>query len=201
VLPLQAGPELSVAATKSFVTSLAAGAAIMAQWTGEARLRDAVSRLPETLSAATQIEWPAFEELAGDAASLYVLGRGPSLPIAAETALKLKETCAIHAEAHSTAEVMHGPLELMEAGFPVLAYAPDDAAAPSIAEAVNRMRQIGANLCVVARDGMSYVPTGHFLVEPISLIQTAYLAIEHVAVARGRDPDHPRLLRKVTETL
>ncbi len=60
--------------------------------------------------------------------SFFVLGRGPSFPIAQEVALKLKETCAIHAEAYSIAEVMHGPWELVDRGFPVLAFAPDDAA-------------------------------------------------------------------------
>ena len=66
---------------------------------------------------AAQLSWPGFTDFARDAGSLYVLGRGPSFPIAQETALKLKETCAIHAEAYSVAEVMHGPWELMEAGL------------------------------------------------------------------------------------
>ena len=118
-LALHAGEERSVAATKSFIVSCVAGAAIVAHWSGDA-------------GAALGRRAPAGDAGRGrapDVAGLHgfrarmrarsiVLGRGPSFPIAQETALKLKETCAIHAEAYSVAEVMHGPWELMEAGFP-----------------------------------------------------------------------------------
>ena len=200
-LALHAGPELSVAATKSFIVSLAAGAAIVAQWLGRADLIAAVAALPERLDAAARIAWPQLQALAGDAESLYVLGRGPTLPIAAETALKLKETCAIHAEAYSIAEVMHGPWELMGAGFPVFAYSPDDRSRPSSLEAIAKMRNTGANVVVVEDGGLPYARTGDPLLDPISMILTAYLGIEKVAQARGRDPDRPRLLKKVTETI
>ncbi len=199
-LPLHAGAELSVAATKSFITSCAAGAAIVAHWLDRPALLDAVQQLPATLEKAARIEWPAFTSFAAQASSLYVLGRGPSLPIAAETALKLKETSAIHAEAYSVAEVMHGPWELMQDGFPVLAYAPDDAAFSLTQDAVTKMRQAGATVQVVGRGGLDYAAAGDPLLDPISMIQTAYLAIEKVAEAKGRDPDRPRLLKKVTET-
>lgn len=84
-------------------------------------------------------------DLRREAKLLYVLGRGPSYPIAAETALKLKETCAIHAEAYSAAEVMHGPLEL-EPGFPLLVYAQDDAALPGTRAAVKKLEAMGADV-------------------------------------------------------
>src|SRR5215468_9052200 len=96
-LPLCAGPEASVAATKSFIASLAAGAALAARWAGAEDLWQAVQKLPEHLSRAAAIDWPEAVDLASGAKSIYVLGRGPALPIAQETALKLKETCAIHA--------------------------------------------------------------------------------------------------------
>ena len=121
-LPLCAGPEKSVAATKTFIVSLVASAAIVAEWKGDAALSRAIAELPEQLSRARELVWNSFIETTARAESLYVLGRGPSFPIASETALKLKETCAIHAEAYSAAEVMHGPLELVEAGFPVLVH-------------------------------------------------------------------------------
>ena len=199
-LALHAGEERSVAATKSFIASCAAGAAIVAHWSGDVALRQAVERLPETLAEAARLSWPGFADLAKEAGSLYVLGRGPSLPIAQETALKLKETCAIHAEAHSVAEVMHGPLELMEPGFPVLVYAPADAARGNTLEAVAKMRRAGADVRVVGED-LPHVPAGHPLLDPLCMMQTAYLEIERLAVSLGRDPDRPRLLRKVTETL
>ena len=130
-LPLHAGPELSVAATKSFIVSLVAGAAIVAHWLDHKDLLAAIAALPDQLAKAAKMDWPEAVDLAKDAESLYVVARGPSLPIATETALKLKETCAIHAEAYSIAEVMHGPLELLGEGFPVLAYSPEDSARQS----------------------------------------------------------------------
>lgn len=199
-LALQAGEERSVAATKSFIVSCAAAAAIVAQWSGDAALQAAVARLPETLAGSVRLPWPGFTDFATEAASLFVLGRGPAYPIAQETALKLKETCAIHAEAYSVAEVMHGPWELMEKDFPVLIYAPGDAARANTIEAAAKMRATGADVRVVG-DGLPFAPTGHTLLDPISMIATAYIEIERVAGAMGRDPDRPRLLKKVTETL
>ena len=200
-LPLHAGPELSVAATKSFIVSLAAGAAIVAQWLGRADLIAAVNSLPERLAAAARIDWPEFVDLARHADSLYVLGRGPALPIAAETALKLKETCAIHAEAYSIAEVMHGPWELMGEGFPVFAYSPDDRSRESSRQALAQIRGTAARVVVAETGGLNYARTAEPLLDPVTMIQTAYLAIEKVAQALGRDPDRPRLLKKVTETI
>jgi glutamine---fructose-6-phosphate transaminase (isomerizing) len=199
VLPLCAGPELSVAATKSFIAALAAGAAISAHWRNDG-LSAIVEALPDTLRKADAIAWPQAIDLVRDADSLYVLGRGPSLPIAAETALKLKETCAIHAEAYSIAEVMHGPLELLGEGFPILAYSPDDRSRATTVEAIARMRRTGAHVLVAEQGGLPFAPAGHPLFDPISMIQTAYGFIEAVARLRGRDPDRPRLLKKITET-
>ena len=198
-LSLEAGEERSVAATKSFISSCVAGAAIVAHWSGDAALLAAVEKLPETLDRAVRVQWPGFTDFAKDAVSLFVLGRGPSYPIAQETALKLKETCAIHAEAYSVAEVMHGPWELMGADFPVLVYAPDDAAYANTEEAAAKMRAAGADVRV-AGNGLPVAASGHPLLDPVSMIATAYLEIEKVAVALGRNPDRPRLLKKVTET-
>lgn len=199
-LPLEAGPELSVAATKSFIVSLVAGAALIAAWIDDADLRARISALPDVLARACRIDWPEMAEQGTAAHSLYVLGRGPALPIASEVALKFKETCAIHAEAYSSAEVLHGPLELLEERFPVIAFVADDAAAPATAAALARMRAAGGRVVQIGVGGAEFAATGHPLLDPISMIQTAYLVIERVARARGRDPDRPRLLQKVTET-
>ena len=200
-LPLHAGPELSVAATKSFIVSLVAGAAIVAHWLNDSKLLAVISALPEHLEKASRIDWPEVVGFARDAESLYVVGRGPTLPIAAETALKLKETCAIHAEAYSIAEVMHGPLELLGDGYPVLAYSPEDRARASSIDALAKIAKTGAHVLVAAKGGLPFERTGHSLIDPISMIQTAYRFVEATALARGRDPDRPRLLRKVTETI
>jgi glucosamine--fructose-6-phosphate aminotransferase (isomerizing) len=200
-LPIHAGPELCVAATKSFIVSLAAGAALAAQWLGKHELIAAVADLPQRLEKAVRLAWPGVTVMAKEAESLYVLGRGPSLPIAGETALKFKETCGIHAEAYSIAEVMHGPLELLGEDFPVLIYSPEDRSRASSREAIARIKATGADVLVVEEGGLAYTRTLDTLLDPIAMIQTAYPCIEAVARARGRDPDKPRLLRKVTETI
>jgi glucosamine--fructose-6-phosphate aminotransferase (isomerizing) len=200
-LPLHAGPELSVAATKSFIVSLVAGAAIVANWLDRKDLLAAIAALSDQLANAAKIDWPDAVDLAKDAESLYVVARGPSLPIATETALKLKETCAVHAEAYSIAEVMHGPLELLGEGFPVLAYSPEDSARQSSRGSLDKMRQTGARVLVAEKGGLPFMRTSNPLLDPISIIQTAYRFVEATAVARGRNPDKPRLLKKVTETV
>jgi len=198
---LCAGPEISVAATKSFIASLATAAALAAEWANSRDMQDTVQNLPTVLGRAAKIDWPEAIDVASRVDSIYVLGRGPALAIAQETALKLKETCAIHAEAFSMAEVMHGPLELLTGEIPVLAYSPDDASRPFALEALAKLRKIGAKVLAVESGGMAYAPTGHPLLDPISMIQTAYRIVEATARMRGRDPDNPRLLTKVTETV
>jgi glucosamine--fructose-6-phosphate aminotransferase (isomerizing) len=205
-LPLHAGPETSVAATKSFVASLAAAARIVSAWAGEAAWAAATDRLPEALAAASQVRWEGAPEVIAEAGSLYVLGRGPSYPIALEAALKLKETCAIHAEAYSAAEVMHGPLELVGEDFPVLVFSPGDRARPGMVEAIARLRAAGATVLAVEpgpgeAGRLPYADPGHPFLEPVSMVQSFYRCAEETARLRGRDPDRPRMLRKVTETV
>ncbi len=199
-MPLCADPEKSVAATKSFIVSLVAAASIVAAWMDDDALSDAIQRLPEQLQSACAIEWPGFVVQAAAAKSFYVLGRGPALSIARETALKLKETCAVHAEAYSVAEVMHGPLELVEAAFPLLVFGQADVALKGTQAAVAKLRALGAHICFAGGD-LPVVEAAHPLLSPIPMIQTAYLAIERVAQLRGLNPDRPRHLQKVTETV
>jgi glutamine---fructose-6-phosphate transaminase (isomerizing) len=200
-LPLHAGPELSVAATKSFIVSLVASVAIVAHWLNDRELLKSILELPDYLAKATLIDWPEAVALAQNSESLYVVGRGPTLPIAAETALKLKETCAIHAEAYSIAEVMHGPLELLGENYPVLAYSPEDKSRASSLDALIKLRKTGAQVLAVEDGGLPFQHTRNPLLDPISIIQTAYRFVEATAIARCRDPDKPRLLKKVTETV
>jgi glucosamine--fructose-6-phosphate aminotransferase (isomerizing) len=200
-LPLCAGPERSVAATKSFIASLAGAAAIVAAWSRNDALKQAVQQLPAQLEKACVVQWPDFVPRLRDAKSLYVLGRGPTLPIAAEAALKLKETCALHAEAYSAAEVMHGPLELVSPGFPALAFSPDDAARAATATTLDRLRKEGAVVMEIGSPAHPSVAAGHALLQALPMIQTAYLHIEQLAQARGRNPDTPQHLKKVTETV
>ena len=204
-LSLCAGPELSVAATKTFIASTALAARVAAEWSGDGELKAAVEELPRVIDGAVTIRWPAVEEAFAAAASLYVLGRGPSLPMAQEAALKLKETGGIHAEGYSPAEVMHGPVELSRPGFPVLLFSPDDRSRPLARETAAALRASGASVFVAGPanaggDTLPSAPAAHPHLDPISMIATFYGSAERIARLRGRDPDRPRLLEKVTTT-
>src|SRR6185369_16747812 len=127
VIPLRAGPELSVAATKSYLATLAALARLVAAWTNSSALETAIVALPDQMDRAWQLDWTAPLPLLQTAEHLYVVGRGLGLGAAQEIALKCKETCGLHAEAFSSAEVRHGPFALLGPRFPALLLAQNDA--------------------------------------------------------------------------
>jgi glucosamine--fructose-6-phosphate aminotransferase (isomerizing) len=205
VLPMAAGPELSVAATKTVVASMAALLRLAASWTGDPAMTSALDRLPERLSAATDLDWrPALPSLA-KATSLVTIGRGPTLSIAREASLKLKETSNLHAEAFSGAEFMHGPVTLVSDRYPILMFMPNDEAAPGLAALAADLRRKGAAL-FVAEPGVA--ATGRLPAlapdqpeaDAICLIQSFYGMAVRLASMRGLDVDRPRHLKKVTRT-
>ncbi|MEJ6785702.1 SIS domain-containing protein [Aminobacter sp. Piv2-1] len=205
-IDIRAGIEKSVAATKTFVNSAVAGLAVLGHWTGDAKLLAALDALPEHFAKAVDCDWMGIAEALTDGNSLFILGRGPSFAIANEAALKFKETCAMHAESYSAAEVMHGPLALVRPGFPVLALAARDASEPSIAEAADGLADRGAAIHItssLARKAkvLPHVATGHPLTDPLMLIASFYGFVEAFARHRGLNPDSPPNLRKVTETI
>ena len=126
-----------------------------------------------------------------------------ALPVAQEAALKFKETGGLHAEAFSAAEVRHGPMALVGAGFPVLAFLPADETRGSVEETLHTFRAAGASVWTVGGDGPGALPTvdADPALLPIAQIQALYRLVEDVAKRRGHDPDAPPMLRKVTETL
>jgi glutamine---fructose-6-phosphate transaminase (isomerizing) len=208
LLPLHAGAERSVAATKSTIASLVAGANLVGYWTEDSELVAALAKLPTVLdsSCAAPPSTAAVETLS-KASSLFVIGRGATHAIAAEAALKLKETSAIHAEAFSSAEVLHGPAGVVGQGFPVLAFAPADAARQGFFETLDRLASFGATPLLIDCEPHARWPTvvamdgGHALLTPIVALHAFYRLAEATARQRGRDPDRPPHLAKVTETL
>lgn len=202
VVALSAGPELSVAATKSYIVSLAALAAIVADWTMDAALAQAVDRLPDLLPRAFALDWsPALPALL-DATNLFVIGRGYGFGVAQEAALKLKETCGLHAEGFSAAEVQHGPMAIVGEGFPILAFAGSDATGEGVRDTATQFESRGANVALADARGDGNLPAiaEHPVVEPILMIQSFYAFAERLSVARGFDPDRPPFLNKVTRT-
>ena len=205
-IDLSAGKEQSVAATKSFVSSVVAGLAVLGYWTGDSVLVSSLKELPAAFSRAVEADWTPFLEALSDRNSLYVLGRGPAFAIAQEAALKFKETCGIHAEAYSAAEVLHGPARIVEAGFPVLALAARDASEAGVAEIADRLAKQGATAFattdrVALANRLPFAPTGHPITDGLSLIVSFYGFVEALSRHRGFDPDHPPLLKNVTETV
>jgi glucosamine--fructose-6-phosphate aminotransferase (isomerizing) len=210
VIALRAGTETSVAATKSYLATLAALVRVVAAWTENAPLQESVESLPGLLERSWALDWSAALPLLDKAQHLYVVGRGLGLGAAQEVALKCKETCGLHAEAFSSAEVRHGPYALLGSGFPALLLAQDDATRAGIEVLADELARRGVPLLVAgARSGHApasgaiMLPTIETTAElgPILLVQSAYRLIVTLALRRGFDPDHPAHLRKVTETL
>jgi len=203
--PLRAGPELSVAASKSYIAALSATVQLVAAWSGDVKLLAALQGLPDLLERAWALDWTAALPALKEAQSLYVLGRGLGFGVAEEAALKLKETCGLHAEAFSAAEVRHGPMALVGPGFPVLAFAQDDetrdgveaVAAAAAAQGAPVMKAGGRELA-----GVVSLPTepACAVLEPIAYALSFYRLANALALARGRDPDQPPHLSKITET-
>lgn len=207
VLPLNAGEEKSVAATKSYIASLAAILQLVGHWRVDAGIENAVSRLPEDLRRALEDNWSGHAAALAGVHDLYVAGRGVGFAVAQEAALKLKEVCGIHAEAVSAAELMHGPMTLAGRDFPVILFSQNDEALPNLADLSRTLLGWGvpifaagpaaATAGAVALDSA----TLHPFAQPIAAIQSFYPLAETLALALGRDPDRPPRLSKVTETI
>ncbi len=201
---LAAGEERSVAATKSFIASLAAIARIVAEWSDDDGLRSDLRALPALLRQAWALDWSALVGELTAASDLYVLGRGVGYAAAQEAALKLKETSQLHAEAFSTAELRHGPMALVREGFPALMFSQSDETGRNVEETAGALAERGARVLLAGSDarGATTLPSilSPPLLEPILQIQSFYRAANALAVARGLDPDRPPHLAKVTET-
>ncbi|WP_308418623.1 SIS domain-containing protein [Chitinimonas arctica] len=204
-LPLEAGPEYAVAATKSYIASLAAGARLVAHWADDQVLLDGLAALPDALGRALETDWSAGVEALRQAERIMIVGRGLTLPIALEAALKCKETAAIQAEAFSGAEIKHGPMALIEKGYPLLIFAPRGAAQAGLIKLAAEMRERGAKVLLAApadipERELTLPPAPLPELDALTAISAFYPMIEALARARGFDPDQPRHLNKVTLT-
>lgn len=205
-IDILAGPERSVAATKSFVSSAVAGLALIGHWTNDQKLLAAIDDLPSAMAKAVTCDWSPFAAALENENSLFILGRGPSLAISNEIALKFKETSGVHAESYSAAEVMHGPKAIVGKGFPVLVLAARDAAEASLIDAADRLAEQGAAVFLTSNKpsqatALPFVATSHPLTDPLALLVSFYAFVEEFARSRGFNPDEPPHLRKVTETI
>jgi glutamine---fructose-6-phosphate transaminase (isomerizing) len=206
VIPLHAGPELSVAATKSYICSVTALMHLVACWGEDAELQEALSSLPTLLARAWEQDWTSAVESLSTSSNLFVLGRGYSFGVALEAALKFKETCGLHAEALSSAEVKHGPMAIINSGFPVLIFGQEDKSMSGVAKLAEDFLNRDANV-MLAAEGQSVpgrlpvIAGVHAACAPLLLIQSFYRMVNELSLRRGFNPDIPPHLNKVTETL
>jgi len=208
-IDIGAGSERAVAATKSFVLSLTAIVHLVGAWTRDAVLLRALQVLPEVLGQSAATDWSRAIPLLARHESLFVVGRGPGLPIAREFALKLKEVCGVHAEAVSAAELLHGPVSIAAPSMPAIVLAGDAQAQPSLDAAAACLHAAGAPVvwvsCTRRADQRSAAVVGipqapDPLLQPIVAVQAAYPFFAQLARVRGRDPDNPPHLQKITRT-
>jgi glucosamine--fructose-6-phosphate aminotransferase (isomerizing) len=205
-LGVKAGPERSVAATKSVLATLAGTLALTAAWTGDATLAAAIARLPERLAGALPLDWSALGDRLARSDRMFTVGRGPGLAVASEAALKLAETDGIAGLAYSSAELPHGPRTLAGPDFPVLGFVQDDAGRDGTTTLLSDLAARGTPVLAAGANGpgvgeLPTVPPDHPDTDLLPQLASFYLAAEAAARARGRDPDHPPGLAKVTRTI
>lgn len=211
VIPLQAGGEKSVAASKTYTASLAAIAKLAAHWSGETHLIENLARVPR-LAVDTIEQHQLVREIArqlSDQERLLVIGRGFDYCTLHEIALKIKELAYVFALAYSAADFLHGPIAMVEAGVPVLAVAVEGATLQPLKDLIREIRSLQVKLVVITNDTelllnteMSIqLPAGlpEWLSPIVSVIPGQLLAL-HLALYKGHDPDNPRALRKITRT-
>jgi len=205
LVPLHAGPERSVAATKSYIASLAALVQLVASWADDAELAAALRAVPALLERAWRLDWSAAVTRLTGASNLYVIGRGTGLGVAQEAALKFKETCGLHAEAVSAAELRHGPMALVRDGFPLLMFAQDDETRAGVVQLAAELAARRADVLIagaqVAEATALPSERAHPVIEPLLFAQSFYRMANALSLARGHDPDRPPHLAKVTSTL
>jgi len=201
-LPIGAGPEHSIAATKTFVATAVTLMRLAAAWAGDAALHAAICRLPARLKLASALEWGPAAEVLCNVTQLATIGRGPTLAIAREAALKLKEVCNLHTEAFSAAEFLHGPIALVEPRYPVLMFVPGDAAAHGMRELARDLSGRKAALLVAdaVAGGLPVLRADQPETDALCLVQSFYAMLLTLADRLDIDVDKPRNLQKITRT-
>ncbi|HEX9072444.1 MAG TPA: SIS domain-containing protein [Pseudolabrys sp.] len=203
VLPIGAGTEDAVAATKTVVLSMIAGAQLVAALARDDDLNDSLQHLPLRLSGALACNWSAWADSAAGAAAAFVVGRGYGLGCVREIALKVAEILRVPTLGYSAAELRHGPRASITPATPVLVLRQNDQAAATVDEIVRDLHDAGDRVFTAggAAGTLPWIGDGHPVCDPVLMLIPAYRAIEAAARRRGFDPDNPPYLSKVTRTL
>jgi glucosamine--fructose-6-phosphate aminotransferase (isomerizing) len=203
VLPIGAGTEYAVAATKTVVLSMIAGAQLVAALARDDDLNDSLRHLPLRLSDALACDWSAWADCAASAPAAFVVGRGYGLGCVREIALKVAEILRVPALGYSAAELRHGPRASISPATPVLVLRQNDQAAATVDDLVRDLDDAGERVFTAggAVGTLPWIGDGHPVCDPVLMLIPAYRAIEEAARRRGFDPDNPPYLSKVTRTL
>ncbi|WDT85140.1 glucosamine-6-phosphate deaminase NagB-II [Alteromonas sp. 009811495] len=200
VIPLSAGEEKAVAATKSFIATLSALLHLCARWRENDALFESLATLPESLQKVIESPNQLTANYLENTRNTIVLGRGFGYAVGREVALKLKEVLGIHAEAFSSAEFIHGPVTLVEKKLKLIALNILDESAPFHADMVGDVRARGGECLDLGFTTGTSVSDVHPRVSALLLMQRFYLDIEQIAIEWGLNPDTPPGLNKVTKT-
>lgn len=203
VLPIGAGPERSVAATKSVIGAMALGALLVARVAEDAALAAALERLPDRLERACGLDWSEAGAALQGAAAAFVTGRGYGSATAREIALKAMEVLRLPVLAYSAAELPHGPRAAIGPRTPVLALRVADETAAAVDAVLADLAAAGLAPLHAGGDAsrLPWIGDDHPATDAIALLAPAYGMIARTARAMGYDPDSPPHLKKVTETL
>jgi Glucosamine 6-phosphate synthetase, contains amidotransferase and phosphosugar isomerase domains len=204
-----AGPEKSVAATKTCTTSMMAMAALIQEWSGaDGNLKAIPDMIANVLTYSDEIA--AKVQPFKNTESCVILARGFNYSSALESALKIQETCYVNARGFSTADFLHGPIAMLHRGFPVILYAFKGPAMAGIPELLAHLKEIGSYTLVVTNDRNLLKDSSDYLFIPEDYPEeiTPYISVVfgqifayYLALAKGLNPDSPRGLHKVTKTI
>ncbi|MGD9153045.1 MAG: SIS domain-containing protein [Gammaproteobacteria bacterium] len=214
VVPIWAGEEKAVAATKSYIGSLSAIAQFVALLSHDEKLLDCLHELPGCLTKALACDWSLILPELKEIERTFVIARGYGFGIAQEAALKLKETAVIQAEAFSSAEVLHGPFALVRRDRPFLLLTQNDRSLPGMIMLAKKIKNLHGvpfmaiphnlvfddELADVLSMALPLPESLHPVLDPLMAIQAFYPMVAQLAVLRGYNPDAPENLQKVTET-
>ena len=201
VVPIGAGPELAVPATKSVVGAIAAGMALLGALVPEyaPRIADSAQKIA-AIQGKGLPQTPALLAALLRASHVYVIGRDTGYGAAQELALKIKECCALHAEAYSSSEVLHGPLQLVTNPLLILIL---DTEQPDVQDSLNtaeaRFSAAGGTVFRIRPSDVGAKNLTPAAAAAALLILTYPLALQ-TALSLGHDPDRPETLSKVTQT-
>lgn len=198
-IPLLAGPEKAVAATKSYLCTLSALLQLVAYWKQDQLLLDALDTLPAALQQVLEQPAQLHAEQFSALRHCVVLGRAFGYAISREIALKIKEVCGIQAEAFSSAEFLHGPISLLNQPLTLLNVQLNDESSEAHQAQIEEVKKRGGLVLTLALNTQQQAI--HPRLQPLLLMQRFYLDIEAVALALGHNPDAPVGLNKVTITL